>query len=361
MSAAPVGPSPLALRLVTLAFKASAIGLATITVIIVITSVWWRLTPERELDLLVYDQTVPDKDRSELAMLQQLLEYHHIDYDRSNYIGAEVGGARAPGTWPNDQPDLIILADVYGVYLDASGRVSEEGGTRVTDAVSIEQARDIERWVNSGTPAYAEFALVTEPTPPDVAAVFEDTFGFRALPWTGQVVEELADVSTRIKALGPSPWPYSGPGIIFRTVPVPGWAPEPQIVVLDRTLLDKRLPRVVGGPPTSIPGESTFDRWFGVVEPAEGTVVDAWFEIRVNEAGAEVLAEAGIPSRFPALVRTERTLYFAGDGLDDATPFRLRHLQGGALFTRLVTGREYRFTYQILEPSLAWLLDQSGS
>ncbi|MDA3039235.1 MAG: hypothetical protein O3C27_06840 [Actinomycetota bacterium] len=188
--------------------------------------------------------------------------------------------------------------------------------------------------------------------------MFEDAFGFRALPWTGRSVEDLADIAPKIKELGPDPWPYSGPGVIFVTSPVPGRAPDAELVVLTQDMLEQWLPRVVGGPPGAVPGESTFPRWFGLVRPREGATVDAWFEIRVNEQAAKALANAGLPTRFPALIRTERTLYFTGDGLGEGTPLRLKHVQGGALFTRLVTGTEYRFMYQILEPSIAWLLDR---
>jgi hypothetical protein len=121
-------------------------------------------------------------------------------------------------------------------------------------------------------------------------------------------------------------------------------------------MLEKPTPDVLGGPPGSIAGRSPFHRWIGVVEAAEGTAVDAWFELPVNNRGAAVLDRLDIPVVFPALIRTSNTLYFAGNGLSDETPFRLRRLQGGATLTRLVTGQEFRFFYQILEPSMGWLL-----
>lgn len=358
MSSAPSGPPARALRVVTRLGRLAAFLLSIVVTIVVITSVWWRLVPERDLDVLVYDQTVPSGPDADRAMLQQLLDHHHVEYDEADYVGSEPGGTARHGTWPSERPDLIVLADVYGVYLDQDGRASDYGTTLATDAFSEANAADLQRWIEAGTPAYGEFALVTEPTPAPVGRVFEDTFGFRALPWTGRSVEDLADVAPKIKELGPDPWPYSGPGIIFVTAPVSGRIPSPKLVVLTRDMLDRWLPRVVGGPPGAIPGESTFPRWFGLVRPQDGAAVDAWFDIRVNAEGAKVLGEAGLPARFPALIRTERTLYFAGDGLDDDTPFRLKHVQGGALFTRLVTGREYRFVYQILEPSIGWLLDR---
>lgn len=358
MSSAPTGPPSRSLRVVTHLGRIAAFLVSVVVAIVLITSIWWRLVPERDIDVLVYDQTVPVGEDADRAMLQQLLDHHHVDFEQSDYVGSEPGGTAPHGTWPSEKPDLIVLADVYGVYLDESGRASDYGDTLATDPFSQAQADDLQQWIEAGTPAYGEFALVTEPTPGPIGEIFEDSFGFRALPWTGRSVEELRDVAPKIKELGPDPWPYSGPGIIFVTSPVSGRFPAPKLVVLTPGMLDRWLPRVVGGPPGAIPGESTFSRWFGLVRPQDGATVDAWFEIHVNAEGAKVLGEAGLPTRFPALIRNERTLYFAGDGLDDDTPFRLKHVQGGALFTRLVTGREFRFAYQILEPSIAWLLEQ---
>jgi hypothetical protein len=115
---------------------------------------------------------------------------------------------------------------------------------------------------------------------------------------------------------------------------------------------------IVGGPPGSTGGVAPYDGWVNIVEPAPDAEVDAAFRIPVTVDGDRVLARAGIPNTFAALVRTERTLYFSGDGLDDETPFRLRRLRGGATFTRLVTGDEFRVLYQVLEPSIKWLLDR---
>lgn len=366
MASAPAGPPPLAIRLLMRSFQVAGLLMVTVIVLAVVTTIWWRFTPTNELDLLVYDQTVADDRYPDHAVLEQLLEYHRVPFDASqDYVGAAPGGG-PHGVWPEEQPDAIFLADLYGLYANDEGQLDEFGRNRITDRLTAPQADDVATWVAAGTPAYAEFGLVTEPTAQDAGLVLQEVFGFVDTGWALKPYDDLRDVSPQIQQLGPSPWPYDGPGWIVVGIATPATATTAAsddetigtLFVLPGSLIEERLPLVVGGPPGSAGGSAPFGRWIGIVEPAEDAIVDAWIELRVTEEGARQLTKAGVPLRFPALIRTENTLYFAGDGLDDETPFRLRRLTGGATFTRLVTGNEFRFLYQVLEPSIGWMLDR---
>ncbi len=362
MSAHSSGPPPFVVKLVMRLAQLLAVSLGGIIATTVITNVWWRLTPTTDMDILVYDQTVPTDVYPSHASLEQIFEYHRIPYDASqDYVGAKPGGLDPHGVWPLEAPEMIILADAYGVYQNAFGDVDEFGSTRRTRVLSLDLVRDVADWVDAGTPAYGEFAMVVDPTPDAAAALLEQTFHFRSTGWTFRVEEQLANVPPAIQSLGPDPWPYEGPGFIAVRVPVAGRAAESELVVLTEDQLTGFYTGVSGGPPGSAGGDSYFDGWFSMVEPTEGGVVDAWFDLAVTDDGAAVLADHGIPTRFPALIRSDNTLYFAGDGLSDETPFRLRRLKGGAIFTRLVTGDEFQFMYQVLEPSIAWLIDSARS
>lgn len=359
MSGHDVGPPALGVRVTTWVTQSVAVSLAALLFVVISTSLWWRLTPEQRLDVFVFDQSVTDERFSDHAVLGQLLEYHRVPYDpATDYYGAAPGGLGIHGEWPVARPDLIFLADSYGVYVNDQGEVDDFAGNRVTSALTLSQVEDVASWIDQGTPAYAEFALVTQPTPGPAATLLEETFGFRSTGWTIHQSEDLAELSPSIKSLGAFPWPFEGPGIVLVATPVAGRQAPLSIVVLTEDQLTHSMPTVTGGPPGSGGGTADFDKWITMVEPLAGSTVDAWFELPVNSEGAAVLARVGIPNRFPALIRTDRTLYFAGDGLQDDTPFRLRNLKGGASFTRLVTGDEYRFLYQVLEPSVGWLLAQ---
>jgi hypothetical protein len=184
MSSEAKGPRPLSVRIVTWSVQLLGITFASIIVTVLATSLWWRLTPERHLDILVYDQTVPNDSFPQHAVLDQLFDYHRVPYDPAvDYYGSDPGGLGTHGVWPETQPDLIILADSYGVYLDDRGDVDEIEGYRVTSALSLSEVQDISRWVANGTPAYAEFAVVADPTPGEAGVVLEEIFGFRSTGW----------------------------------------------------------------------------------------------------------------------------------------------------------------------------------
>lgn len=357
MSAQTAGPQPLAAKLAMFLFQTVAVTIAGIVAATVVTNVIWRLTPVNELDILVYDQSVPDDTYPEHAALGQIFEYHRVPYDvASDYVGAAPGGGSF-GEWPSTPPDMVILADTYGVYYNDQGEPDELGRALASGRLSQAQAADVKAWADGGVPTYGEFSLVLNPTPAAAGLLLEETFGFVSTGWIIQPVEDLAALSPALRDLGPHPWPYSGPGLIAVNTWVAGREGSNQIIVLTEDQMTDLMPTVLGGPPNSGGSEALFAKWMSYVNPVVGSSVDAWFELPVNDDGAALLAEAGIPTRIPALIRGPNTLYFAGDGLEDETPFRLRRLRGGAVFTRLITGEEFRFLYQVLEPSMAWLIE----
>ncbi len=340
--------------------KVASVFLASLAMAVLITNVWWRLTPSRDLDLLVYDQSVSDDGFREHAILDQLLMYHRVPFTLGeDHIGAAPGGEPF-GDWPTEQPDAIVLADTYGVYVDSFGEIDDLGSRRVSGVIDVEQADDLERWIGAGTPAYGEFSLFTAPTPLDAAAVLERSFSLESTGWVFTAVEELADVSPTLRSLGPTPWPYEGRGFLaVHVTTANGGEGSRELIVLTEDQLTAPFPDVIGAAPGGISGDAPFPRWFSWVQPIGDAEVTAWFDLQVTEEGAEVLAEAGIPTSLPAVITTDRTLYFAGDGLDDETPFRLRRLKGGSVLTRLVTGDEFRFVYTVLEPAIGWLVERS--
>ncbi len=334
------------------------VSLASIVVMTALTSIWWRLTPHRELDILVYDQNVPNETYGQHGALDQIFEYHRVPYELDDYVGLTPGTWEPHGEWPQRRPDLIVLADVTGVYLDEFGQPDEFGGRPVGEVIWPSQAEDIRDWVAAGTPAYGEFSMVVEPTPGPAGATLESVFGVRSTGWRIRMFDDLAHVSPGIRNLGAYPWPYSGPGLVAVSGPAGGRNQGRNLLVLTEDQLSGPAIRVLGGPPGSPGADALFNGWVEVVQPDPGTEVDAVFELPVTADGDRLLARMGLPNRFAALIRTDHTLYFAGDGLRDETPFRLRRLEGGATFTRLITGDEFQFLYQILEPSFGWLLEQ---
>ncbi len=317
----------------------------------------WRLQPSHDLEVLVFDVTVVDGGYPEHAVLDKVLHHERVDFELGvDHVGAAPGGA-AFGVWPTEQPELVILADGYGVYQNDDQQVDDFGRTLVSPTLSSDQAADVERWIANGVPAYGEFAFAPEPTPIEASEKFQRAFGFDSTGWLGHSQEDLALVSPNIAELGPSPWPYEGPGLIFVTTRAGDVDPEQQLVVLTASDLTSNLPVFIGGPAGSRGDRAPFASWFELVDPTSATV-EAWLDLPVNKSGAAILAAAGIPTRWPGVLTTPTTVYVAGDGLDDNTGFAFRSFLGGDwLSYRLDDSPDERFFHQVLRPALSRTVD----
>ena len=317
----------------------------------------WRLEPNHELDVLVFDVTVVDGAYREHAVLDRVLHHERVEYRLgADHVGAGPGGEPF-GTWPIDQPDLIVLADAYGVYQNDDRQIDDFGRNLVSPVLDTSQAADIERWIANGVPAYGEFALTPDPTPVAASEYIQDAFGFDASGWLGHAEEELAAVGPNIKALGPTPWPYQGPGMIFVSTVAGDAEPRRQLVVLTADELDANQPVFVGGPSGSRGDHAPFARWFELVEPTEA-VVESWIDMPVNEQGAATLQAAGLPTRWPGVITTPTTVYVVGDGLEDESGFSFRSFAHGDWISwRFDDSPDERFFHQVLRPALSRTVD----
>ncbi len=328
--------------------------------------VHWRLRPTNDLDVLVFDVTVADDRYVEHAVLDRVFTHLRVPFALGRgHVGSAPGG-RPYGIWPDLPPDLIVVADGYGVYVDDDGAVGLLAENLVSPLLTGQQAVDLSRWIDEGVPAYAEFAVAEEPTPAQASELMQQAFGFDATGWLGTAVEELGELSPRLKALGPDPWPHRGPGLVLVTTTAGRVAPDRRLVVLTTDELvptddgSRPMPTFAGTPPGGRGDRARFPRWIELVEPSEGTVVESWIELPVNDAGAEILADAGLPARWPGLLTTTSTSYLAADGLEDRTGFSFRHFTGGDWLSYHFDDHPNEdFFHQILRPALTRRVEQA--
>jgi hypothetical protein len=319
----------------------------------------WSLRPESTLSLVVYDQTVPDASYLEHASLGLVLEYEKVPFAKEDsFIGAGPGGA-PHGAWPTTAPDLIMLVDAYGVYVDEGGEVSDQGTNRLTDALGEEDVETVLDWAASGTMVFGEFNILGEPTESPASQRLQELFGVERTGWAGRPFDDLAAVPERLIALAGGTWDYTGGGIVLL-------APGPEgaaVVVLTADELADPLPVVEGTLPGS--GRSAaarLDGWFEIIDAAPGTEVDMLMRLPVNESGRALLSQAGIPTEWPFLVRTEKSLYLAADASENSVEFPLRRMTGSpALMRVLPQSPETEFFYRVYMPVVRWLVDNANS
>ncbi len=316
----------------------------------------WRAQPTYQLDLLVFDVSVADDRFAEHAVLDRILTNERIEFELgSDHVGAKPGGLPF-GDWPSEQPDLIVLADGDGVYVNEEYRIDDAGRTLISPTLQTPMAAEIERWIANGVPAYAEFALTTDPTPVDASEYIQDAFGFDSSGWIGRSEEDLAQVSPLIRELSTEAWSHEGPGIVFVTTRAGAANPSSQVVVLDETHLTSLLPTFDGTLDGGRGNHAPFSGWFELVEPTTGDI-QSWLEIPTNDQGAEVLRAAGLPTRWPGVITTPTTIYVAADGLQDETGFAFRSFAGGEWMSAQFSDTpEEQFFHQILRPAISQLV-----
>ncbi len=318
--------------------------------------VWWLGSPS-PVSVFVYDQTVADASYVEHASLGLALEYEKVAFRTDDtYLGAAPGG-EPHGEWPASTPDLVMLVDAYGVYLDAEGNVHEEGTNRVTERLEATDAERVAGWVEDGSVLYGEFNILSEPTSPGASETLQHLFGVRRTGWAGRPFEELAEVPDRLQALAGGSWEWTGPGIVLVSD-----GPSPaRLLVLDEAMLAGTDLSVDGRLPESdreVTSEMT--GWFEIVAAETTATVDLWFRLPVNELGRRRLDAHGVPERAPLVVRQGRSLYLAADASENHVDFPLRRMAGSpALLAVLPQNVEARFFYRLYLPIVQWLVGQA--
>lgn len=326
-------------------------------------AVSWYFADTRNIDVLVFDATVPTSDRRQHRGVDLAFTYFKVPFDPNrDYVGTGPGGVPF-GEWPTDRPDLALLVDAYGVYIDSSGRIADDGTIRVTDSFPMAAAQDVVGWAEQGTIVMGEFNILHEPTDPDVSEVLQGLFSIDAMGWTGRSFENLEEVSQRIKELHDGPWDYEGPGIIVVGSSVGDRSNDPVVIVLTPDLLDSDFP-IISGIPASNGRlvEVPYTFWFALIEADSDAETTMWLDLPVNERGIQLLAAHGVPDRTPFVVRTEHTVYVAGNVATTPALFPTRKIWGSlAVLQWLPNSPDADVFYEVYAPIVSDLLDQADS
>lgn len=314
-------------------------ALVIIILILMLPVLMWIIGKERELQIAILDNTVPDKSyREHKGLTWMLNHYKYVKSDGTAYSAAEDYFGFKPGpdqtyTVTRLSPsleyyDLLYVADTYGVYTEEyygdnyEGKRSEKiyGGLESADLQKIESA------VNKGIPLIAEFNAFASPT---TASVRESISTILGLTWSGWIARYFEDLSEGIEVpvwavsnyeKSGKKWNFTGPGFLFVNE-------EDEVIVLERGA-DAISEGVTftfteeGKALTGIkPKGRRYNYWFDIVEPRANVAIIAEYKLALTEDGLKKLKERGIPTQFPAVLRHDASgyssYYFAGDYADN--------------------------------------------
>ncbi|NIA24795.1 MAG: hypothetical protein GWP04_04435 [Gammaproteobacteria bacterium] len=309
----------------------------------------WSSRPVRDLSLVVFDQTVLDDSYREHQALGLVLHSLKVPFSVSEgYIGSAPGGSPI-GQWPSMRPDLVMLVDAYGVYVNDDGAVDPQGHQRVSGRLETSDVERIFGWHEQGTWLYGETQILGDPTPVEARERLETLFSVESSGWSGRWFDDLSTVPESLRT---GDWDYAGSGIVMVS--------KNDRFVLSGAELTGNFPRVTGQTPQGQDFDVPFGNWFEIVE-AKGTV-DAWLEFPVTSSGAVALEHRGLPTSAPMIIRGERTIYIAGDVSEAAVSFPLRSVAGSAAVVRwLPQTVDSAFFYRAYIPVVTWLVGAAGN
>ncbi|MFZ2635690.1 MAG: hypothetical protein WAX33_05070 [Rectinemataceae bacterium] len=303
----------------------------------------WRLGPAKPMNIWVIDKTVPYTDYKEHAGLHWILKNEKITkagskllYDeKSDYFGFYPSGKaswrESPLPTSGPKPDLIYLADTYGVYADdyMQRRLSSGfspkiyGGLSTADTVALRQA------LGGGNTIIAEFNVAASPTNAADRKSLGKLLGVSWVGWIGKYFENLTRgdavpswVISNYETQKGVEWKFSGRGFILI-----GDDDRIEVLLEGRDVSSQGLKiayRDKYAKKFGIHKAVSFRQWFEWVRPETNIETAADFRFDLTESGAALLADLGLPATFPAVMNYKTpqysAWYFSGDFVELALP-----------------------------------------
>ncbi|RZL32931.1 MAG: hypothetical protein EOP00_33375 [Pedobacter sp.] len=313
-------------------------------VILVALSPWiiWHFKPDRHLDVLVFDKTVPQNNYREhkgFIWLLNSFKYTKLNGDKYgllDYFGffPEPNYKYKIKPLPKDlsKYDLLYVTDTYGVYdrdfygtsKNIEGERSQKiyGGTQSSEISSIKSALENS---NKSKTLIVEFNSLASPTDTKVQKEMDQLLGLKWSGWIGREFKTLNKNNEEIprwvfrnyrKQYGKE-WNFTGSGYVFVKN-------DDTLMILEKrkdTTKDmtfKFSPK--GQEDFGIKREVGYYYWFDIMEKVNNTESIADYTFFLTESGKDKFKKFGIPTSFPAIteskIKNHITYYFSGDYAD---------------------------------------------
>lgn len=362
----------------------------TLLLLLLILSPWllWLAQPNTPLILLVYDKSVPEHPPMQHTALGWILHHYkvlespgepyRIDISYRGYHPENREGSRIVPLNPIPEgTDLVYIADTYGVYRnnDDISRITEEGVRNLiyggVDQSDIDAMRS---FLNRDEPntLIAEYNTFATPTPDYIQTQLFEMFRAEWTGWTGLYIANLApggDAPLWVYALYErqtgNPWNYQGDGILL-------YNDADEIVVLtmaeDLGSSPNRFQFTDEGTQAlGLHGSSLYNSMFDIVTPLADAEVLATYALDTTASGTQKLEKYGIPSSFPAIIRSRvaahSTYYFAGNWAYSRTPLKFSFLAGVPTIMQRGAAEklenEHQFHWNVYVPLMRAILDEA--
>ena len=327
----------------------------------------WYFQKPQMLNIYILDKTVTQTDRKEHKSLVWLLNYfrivgpdgnsykHRIDYwgffpidikhqlfDIKSMRLNEIDAYAAVY-------DAAYYADCYGVYsyewYKTDSRVPNTskvyGGLNQNDYLFLKRMKEL------GKLTIGEYNLFSSPTNALIRSKTEDLFNTYWTGWSGKYCPDLSIINRGKGAAEwmvklyenqhQKPWPGNGSGIILIS--------NDGLIEVLENVSDISYDGVKLTPESAMrnrknaPSEVDYFGWFDIVAARNGSQTLATFKLEITPAGNEKLKMYGLPSQFPAVIKStpdKFCYYFAGDFAENSVSMFTSKLKGGKTFNRVL-------------------------
>lgn len=299
----------------------------------------WHLKPNENLEVLIFDKTVPDatyREHKGLVWVLNNLKYVQENGDRyslsTDYVGfkpVDEQDYKIDGL-PEDlsRYDVFYLADQYGVYEEEFYGENLEG-KRSDILYGGLQEEEVDRLntelLSTGKTLVAEFNTFGSPTEEAVRTKISNMLNVTWSGWNGRYFTDLnsTEVPLWVKnnyERSNGKWNFKGPGLVFVNR-------DDYVTVVDSSQLEKNGvvfeftkegSRQLGEKQSKI----LYQYWFDIVDARDEEEVLATYTLPVKDEAKQMLTALGIPLDFPAVIHHRNasysSYYFAGDYADEA-------------------------------------------
>jgi hypothetical protein len=298
---------------------------------------YWHFSPSQKLQVWVFDKTVPNHEYREHKGIYWILNHYRILHPHTeryysyqeDYYGFfplenekyEVHEVTSKST----NPDLIYIADTYGVYSEEVMNKNLRGtpSKLIYGGIDSFEIETIKENLKLGSTIIGEFNIAASPTNQENRDSLGEIFGVDWDGWAGRYFFDLENIDSipewvvdHYQIQQQKLWDLDGEGYILIS-------DDNQIFVLQQGIhyVSEGLTiNFDSDNDFNIQGTFPYHYWFEFISPFQQTEVIASFEFDLTSEGKKRFHEFNVKERFPAVLvhynSKYKGYYFSGDFAD---------------------------------------------
>ncbi|WP_160725853.1 hypothetical protein [Bacillus sp. USDA818B3_A] len=312
---------------------------AMIFLAIVTSPFWlWQLKPEKDLNVLILDKTVPNSTYREHKGFVWVLNNTKYFKEgnpysvKNDYKGFEPKSNQKYSIVPLPKDltnyDVFYLTDQYGVYEKEFYGENSEGkkSEKIYGGLTLSEVKQLKKALIQPKPKtlIAEFNTFASPTSDEAKEEISSLLNVEWSGWIGRYFTDLnsEEVPEWVKEnyqKQDHKWDFNGEGFVFVNK-------NDYVVIIGKDDLKNSGLNFnltsQGKKHFSQNIDGVYQYWFDIIQPKNSNEVLANYEVPVSKKAAETLKGYGIPTEFPAVISHKtakyNSYYFSGDYADEA-------------------------------------------